>query len=108
MAIIALDVQKNYMVLQKSALEYRSMVCNSQKMTVASNLGNIANAHSKDTSFDMATDTDCQALQAVQQSLDAESGSIETQLKAIREAIKGFQDVIKENIKSECKLNISA
>jgi len=107
MTIMALDVQKNYLTLEKSDLEYEMEVCSSQKSTVSNGLTTLATQHSNDSSFDMDTNPQALVLEQLQKMYDTQSSSIDSQLKAINSQIESFQKTIDNNVKTECKLSIS-
>lgn len=107
MTFLALDVQKNYMVLQRSTLEYQEMCATSNLDMVTSTLSQVISANSNNDNFDQETDPTCVRLQAMDQMYTNQQASIESQLKALNAQIESFEKAVDTNIKSECKLSIS-
>lgn len=107
MTFLALDVQKNFMIMQKSQLEYQEMCAVSNLDTVTSTLNAHVSSKSNDDNFDPEKDSTCLKLQAMQQMYEQQQASIESQLKNLNSQIESFEKAIDTNIKSECKLNIS-
>ena len=107
MTFLALVVQKNYMVLQKSTLEYQEMSEVSNLDMITTTMSQVVSANSNNDNYDQAKDPTMVILQAMQQMYDTQQGSIETQLKALNAQIESFDKAIDANIKSECKLSIS-
>ena len=101
MTYLAIDTQKNFLVLQKSQKEYQQVICSSKLNNVTESLAMLAN---KGADMDS---NEAQALQYYQEMYDQQNATLETQLKAINAQIEGFQKIVDTNIKTDCKLNIS-
>ena len=106
MTYIALDVQKNYMMLQKSTLEFSELTVQDQKQYAETQMANQQSIlTAKGTPMD-TTSAAYMQYQIADQAFDQQIASIETQLKTLNANIESFQKVVDTNIKSECKLNL--
>lgn len=104
MTFLALDVQKNYMISQRSSLEFQQ-ICNSSNLQmVTQTLSNLA---AQDSDGNVMESAGAQRLQYLQQMYDQVQTSIESQLKSLNAQIESFQKAVDTNIKNDCKLNIS-
>lgn len=102
MAFLSLAIEKSYLTIEKTQLEYQEMVISNQLNTITSQLTNFL---SED-----GADADCayaRALENMQEQYDTQKESIESQLKVINTEIDSYEKAVQNNIKSECKLNIS-
>lgn len=106
MTSIALDVQKNYMILEKSQLEFQELVYSNQKQTITSTLNTLAAAHADEDDYDIEKDTQVLDLKDYESEVDTAMASLESQLKELNAQIESFGKVIDTNIKSDFKLNI--
>jgi len=101
MTYIAGNVQKNYMVLQKSQLEYKSIVASSGSQLITQRLATLAAQPNVDMESAFAKE-----LQYRSQLLVQEQASIDSQLKSLNAQIESFQKLVDNNIKNDCKLNL--
>ena len=60
-----------------------------------------------DDDSNSADDSTYRQLQSEQQRYDSKKGSVESRLKIINAQIDGYQEAVKNNVKTECKLSIS-
>ena len=102
MTFLALNVQKSYLIQEKSQLEYKEMVASNNYNYVTSKLSTLAS----DDNVDMESNA-VKQLEHMQELYDSEKGSIESQLEVLNAQIESFQKAVSTNIKSECKLSIS-
>jgi hypothetical protein len=93
-------IQKNAFVLQKSQLEYQSMVTSSNSQNVTSKLSTLAASNA-----DMESN-EAKQLEYMSQMFTQQQASIDSQLKSINSNIEGLTKLIDNNIKSDCKLNL--
>lgn len=114
MTFLTLDVQKNYMVLQKSQLEYQEMLSTNQKQQVVQEISNLYSQYENENKESGVTtglqDTQKQELEKynnLQQKFDTEISTIETQLKTLNSQIESYEKAIDTNVKGECKFSIS-
>lgn len=106
MTFISLDVQKNYMILQKSTLEYQELVVQDNKQYAETQMANEqAVLTAKGTPMDTTSYAYMQ-YQIKDQAYDQQIASIESQLKTLNANIESFGKVIENNIKDECKLKL--
>lgn len=106
MTFIALDIQRNYMMQQQSALQFKEICIQDNKQYAQTQMANEQSKASKaGTTLD--TTTGAYAVYYSQDQLFTQQiASIETQLKALQSAIESFGKVEDNNIKNGCKLNI--
>lgn len=102
MTFIALDVQKNFLIQQQSTLQYKEMIASNNYENVTASLATLSESGA---SMDSAP---AKKLAYYQQLYEQQQSSIESQLKVIQNQIDSFQKTVDTNIKSECKLSISA
>jgi len=103
MTFIAANIQKNYMVLQKSQLEYQSIVTSSNSQLITQRLATLAAQPNVDMESPFAKE-----LQYRSQLLTQQQASIDSQLKSLNAQIESFQKLVDNNIKNDCKLNLLA
>ena len=103
MTFLSLNIEKNCLVQQKNFLEYQEMIYSSQYNEVTEEMTEYLTAN-EDGSYDNVI----AALQSEQQIYDAKKNSIESQLEVINAEIDGYSKAVTNNIKSTCKLTLSA
>jgi len=101
MTFIAANIQKNYMVQQKSQLEYQSICVSSNVQQITQRLATLAAEPNVDMESAFAKQLQYQSTVYTQQ-----QAAIDTQLKNLNAQIDSFQKLIDNNIKSDCKLNL--
>ena len=101
MTFLAIDSQKMFMMQEKSSLEYQEVVYSSNLQTITQNLADLSAAGK-----DMESN-EVQELQYYQQLFEQRQASIESQLKVLNSEIESFDKAVTNNIKNECKLNMT-
>lgn len=120
MTFLALAMNSEALIAQKSDLEYQELVYSNEydslteeetsylaEKNQSSNGANGANGTNGNSSADLSNDAELQYIKAQESYYMNKKTAIETQLKAINASIDGYKEAVKENIKSECKLSIS-
>jgi hypothetical protein len=102
MTFLALDIEKQSLIMQRSQLEYEELIISNHLNTVEAELVDYLDASENDSEDSYAS-----SLQAQQELYDGQKSTIESQLKTINSEIDGYDKAIANNIKSECKLSIS-
>lgn len=102
MTLLALSMSSAYLVGEKSQLE-------AEEMGYVNDYNDITDEMSGylEDSNNSAEDNTYRQLQSEQQRYDSKKGSVESRLKIINAEIEGFQEAVKNNVKTECKLSIS-
>ena len=98
MTILALSMSSCYLMSEKSDLEYQEMEAVNGYNAATEDLGQLGND---------APAGDLRNAQSEQQKYDSKKTTIESRLKVINAEIEGFQEAVKNNVKSECKLSLS-
>jgi len=102
MTFLALNIDKSYLIQEKSELQFQELSITNQYNYVTEELADYASDDSNDMDSPKA-----KALQNFQQLYDSQRGAIESKLQVINSEIEGFEKATSTNIKSECKLSIS-
>lgn len=102
MTFLSLNIEKSYLTIEKTQLEYEEMVISNQLNTTTEELTDYLSEDDADSDSAYA-----QALENQQEQYDTQKESIESQLKAINTEIESYEKTVETNVKSECKLNIS-
>jgi hypothetical protein len=110
MAFLALASQKSLLTLQKNFLQLQYVSIQNQIQCATANMTAIereyaamddssgANDHTQDASYIYYEDLDDQ--------LETEKDSLDSQLTAIENEISGLKTLVNNNIKSSCTLNL--
>lgn len=107
MTFLALNIDKSYLIHEKSDLEYQEMIITNEYNYVTSELADYATAAGEKDSGKTMDDSTAKALQSYQQLYDSQRQSIESKLEVINAEVESFGKAVSTNVKSECKLNIS-
>jgi len=102
MTILALNMSACYLMGDKSELEFQEMGLVTEYNDTTEEMTSYL-----DDSSHKSSDSQYARLQSQQQEYDSKKTSIESQLKVINAEIEGYQEAVKSNVKSECKLSIS-
>ncbi len=102
MTFLSLSIEKSYLTIEKTQLEYEEMVISNQLNTTTAELTDYLSEDDADSDSAYA-----QALENQQEQYDTQKESIESQLKAINTEIESYEKTVETNVKSECKLSIS-
>ena len=107
MTVLALSMSSCYLMGEKSQLEYEEMEYVNDYNDVTGELSNYLDKTTEANKKHTSGDDEYKRLQAKQQEYDSKKTTIESRLKVINSQIEGFQEAVKNNIKSECKLSLS-
>lgn len=107
MTFLALNIDKSYLIHEKSDLEYQEMIITNEYNYVTDAMSDYATEASQGGSNKSVDDATMAALQAQQQLFDSQKKAIESKLEVINAEVESFTKAVSTNIKSECKLNIS-
>lgn len=102
MTFLALNIDKSYLIQEKADLEYQEMTITNEYNYVTSELADYASNEKNDMESAYA-----KALENYQKLYDSQRQAIESKLEVINAEIESFGKAVSNNIKSECKLNIS-
>lgn len=106
MTFIALGIEKSALTIQKSQLEYQEMILSEELNTVEAQMQELTDAAGSNTNI---TDTSAyKTLELQDERYNSQKDSIETQLQSINAEIESYDKAVQTNVKSECKLTISA
>ncbi len=101
MAFLSLGIEKSFLTLEKSGLEYEMMMYENEYNEITEEIN--------DYYSEECDDEDALAyLQNQQEYYDSKKEGIESQLTLINNEIESYDKVIGENIKKSCKLSFSA
>ena len=100
MTIMVPILQRNALTLQKSQLEFRSMVTSSNAQNLSSKLASLAA-----TGADMESPA-AKQLEYTSQLFTQQQAAIDSQLKVMNTNLDGLNKLIDGNIKNDCKLNL--
>lgn len=106
MTFLAVDAQKNLFTLQKSQLQFEQTLVGSRAAYVTKQMGYIAQQNS-DTDWEPEEDPRYLELQAQESYLETRQDSIESQITLLENQISGLKNLVNNNIKSSCQLNLS-
>lgn len=103
MTFLALNIGKETLMLAKDQLELEELEIMEEYNEISEEMAAYLdeNGHS-------VNDSKYVELTNKQKIFDTKKTSIEAQLQTINSEIDGYKDAVKSNIKSECKLSISA
>lgn len=107
MAFLALASQKSLLTLQKNFLQFQQISIMNQThywATMANNIQRELSAEEKD----YTNDPSFIYYSEMEQQLETEKDSIETQITAIENEISGLKTLVNNNIKSSCTLNLAS
>lgn len=122
MTFLALNMDACFLTQQKSDLEFEEMMYSneytettnqistrySELSSTTSSTGSTSSTSTTSSSSSTENDPMLQQLKSMQDYYQSKKDGIESQLKAINADLEGYKEAVKTNVKSECKLSISA
>lgn len=102
MTFLSLNIESQCLEQEKNLCEYQLMINTSHLNQVTSTLSNYL---SQDGAQEDATSA---GLEAEQDMYDTQKSALESRLKVIDAQIESYGKAVTQNIKSECKLTLSA
>jgi hypothetical protein len=106
MAFLALASQKSLLTLQKNFLQLEYVSIENQIQSATSQMTAIERAYSGDDDADYTEDADYIYYEDLDEQLESEKDSLDSQLTAIENEISGLKTLVNNNIKSSCTLNL--
>ena len=108
MAFLALASQKSLLTLQKNFLQFQLVSIQNQ----ISNAQNMMTAREREfagrENADCTQDADYIFYKDLDDQLQTEKDSVESQITAIENEISGLKTLVNNNIKSSCTLNLAS
>jgi len=99
MTFMAAAVELSSSKRQRSELQYMEMCLSNEQQYVAEHLNDLSVKSAHDENYDMDTDPAAIQLQELDEELEAEIASIETQLMYLNEEISGLESQVKTEAK---------
>lgn len=107
MTFLAIDAQKNLFTLQKSQLQFEQTLVMSRANYVTKQMGQIAQMYDDDdTSGDLEDDPNYIQLQREESYLETRQDSLDSQISLIENEISSLKNLVNNNIKSSCQLQL--
>ena len=103
MAFLALASQKSLLTLQKNFLQFQLISIQNQIHYATSQMTAIEKEY---TDGDATEDADYIYYESLDEQLETEKDSIESQITAIENEVSGLKTLVNNNIKSSCTLNL--
>ena len=107
MAFLALASQKSLLTLQKNFLQFQLVSIQNQVQIAASHMTAIERDYST-RDADCTEDADYIYYKDLDDQLQTEKDSIESQITAIENEISGLKTLVNNNINSSCTLNLAS
>ncbi len=104
MTFLAIDAQKNLFTLQKSQLQFEQTLVMSRCNYITKQMGQVAEALGDDVDPD--DDPTYKALQQEESYLETRQDSLDSQITLIENEISSLKNLVNNNIKSSCTLNL--
>lgn len=105
MTFLAIDAQKNLFTLQKSQLQYENSLVLSRTAHITKQMGYVQQ-ECEDADLDPEDNPNYVMLQQEEQYLETRQDSIESQITLLENAISGLKNLVTNNIKASCSLNL--
>lgn len=105
MTFLAVDAQKNLFTLQKSQLQYEQTIVMSRANYITKQMGYRAQ-ELEDCDIDVDDDPTYIALQQEESYLETRQDSLDTQINLMENEIASLKNLVTNNIKSSCSLNL--
>lgn len=102
MTFLSLNIEKSYLTIEKTQLEFEEMCISNKLNTITEDLQDYLSEDGADSD-----DAYAKVLEAQQEQYDSDKESLESRLKVLNTEIESYQKTVETNIKSECKLSIS-
>ncbi len=107
MTFLAIDAQKNLFTLQKSQLQYEQTLVMSRAQYVTKQMGLIEEMYDdSDTDEDVEDNPEYKVLQREEAYLETRKDNLDSQITLIENSISGLKNLVNNNIKSSCQLNL--
>ena len=108
MAFLALASQKSLLTLQKNFLQFQLVSIMNQTHIASAQMASIEKEYSSQDNGDCTEDADYIYWKDMDDQLQTEKDSIESQITAIENEISGLKTLVNNNIKSSCTLNLAS
>ena len=105
MTFLAIDAQKNLFTLQKSQLQFEQTLVMSRTNYITKQMG-IRAQELDGTDTDPDEDATYLALQQEESYLETRQDSLDSQISLIENEISSLKNLVNNNIKSACSLNL--
>ncbi len=105
MTFLALDAQKSLFTLQKSQLQFEQTLVMSRANYITKQMGYRAQ-ELEDTEVDVDDDPTYLALQQQESYLETRQDSLDSQISLMENEISSLKNLVSNNIKSSCALNL--
>ncbi len=107
MAFLALASQKSLLTLQKNFLQFQLVSIQNQIQAAGAQMTSIQREYaSADSDEDYTEDADYIYYADLDEQLNTEKDSLDSQMTAIENEISGLKTLVTNNIKSSCTLNL--
>ena len=107
MSFLAIDAQKNLFTLQKSQLQFEQTLIMSRVNHIVKEIGYYEqDFEASNPDGDIQNDAYFQELQATEQYLETRQDSLDTQISVLDNEISSMKNLVNNNIKSTCALNL--
>ncbi len=105
MTFLAIDAQKNLFTLQKSQLQFEQTLVMSRTNYITKQMG-LRAEQLGGTNVDPDDDPTYIALQQTESNLETRQDSLDSQITLIENEISSLKNLVNNNIKSSCTLNL--
>lgn len=105
MTFLAIDAQKNLFTLQKSQLQFEQTLVMSRANYITKQMGYRAQ-ELEDQDIDVDVDPTYQMLQQEESYLETRQDSLDSQISLMENEISSLKNLVNNNIKSACSLNL--
>lgn len=107
MTFLAIDAQKNLFTLQKSQLQFEQTLVMSRTNYITKQMG-LRAEQLEQLGGDVSPDDDPTyiALQQTESNLETRQDSLDSQITLIENEISSLKNLVNNNIKSSCTLNL--
>ncbi len=108
MAFLALASQKSLLALQKNFLQFQYVHIQNQIHIATTQMTAIEREYSSQENSDCTQDADYIYYKDLDDQLETEKDSLDSQITAIENEISGLKTLVNNNIKSSCTLNLAS
>lgn len=107
MTFLAIDAQRSLFILQKSQLQFEQTLVMSRAQFVTKQMGQIEEMYDDaDTDEDVDDDPQYKLLQREEAYLETRQDNLDSQITLLENSISGIKNLVNNNIKSSCQLNL--
>jgi len=107
MTFLAIDAQKNLFTMQRSQLQYEQSLIMNRANIISREMGQYASFMEEDNdSYDLENDAYYIQLQKESDYLETRQDSLDTQITLLDQEISSMKQLVNNNIKSSCSLNL--